>query len=294
MADERPGHPNSEKQSPLERYLAKQKQLKSEEPPKPKRVVPQPAKTPDIPSDESSAYGVPTAPAFPRPNGEPAKFGLGSRRASQSITNGDLSTATQSGAAAAAGATTGSGTKTTDAFANSASAESVSTESSPVGTQNYSTRPFAVAGAPAGFFIRLLAYFLDLLIVSAITAPLRQILELIFNLVTFGNADLVSGPVAFISLYGTIFVYFGYFYSQKGASPGKMLFKIQIHDAEAPFAHLGYGKAFFRESIGKMAAAAPLFIGFLVSLFRADRRALHDLLFDTQVTRAQNPTKPTP
>lgn len=271
MADERPGNSNSEKPSPLERYLAKQKQSKSEEPPKPKRVVPQPAKNPAPSPDESSAYGVPAAPAFPRPAGEATKFGLGSRRTTQA---GNETPASVSTPAPAPTPTPyrGEGNEThVDEIAGSPA-------------QN-----LAFAGAPAGFFIRLVAYFIDMLIIAAITVPVRAILGLVFNLMTLGNGDLVAGPVAFIAFYGTIFFYFGYFYSEKGASPGKLLFKMQIHDADAPFARLSYGKAFFRESIGKIAAAAPLFIGFLVSLFRADRRALHDLLFDTQVTRTTAP-----
>ena len=283
MADERPGNSNNDKLSPLERYLAKQKQLKSDEPPKPKRVVPQPSKTPEIPTDDASAYGVPAAPAFPRPQGEPPKFGLGTRRVSHPIPD-----------AAPGGMVAGTASNDTSASPSTSSVPSAEySDGSHASERTYSpTQTFAIPGEPAGFFIRLLAYFIDMLIVSAIAAPVREILGFVFNLVTFGNGALVAGPVAFISFYGTVFAYFGYFYSEKGASPGKMLFKIQIHDAEAPFARLSYGKAFFRESIGKIAAAAPLFIGFLVSLFRADRRALHDLLFDTKVTRTKIPSPP--
>jgi uncharacterized RDD family membrane protein YckC len=77
------------------------------------------------------------------------------------------------------------------------------------------------------------------------------------------------------------FLYSGYFYSSHLATPGKMIFGIQvIKDSGAKLEFLEAG---LRDSVGKFVSSVILGIGYLMAFFRSDRRALHDLMFKTRV-----------
>lgn len=77
------------------------------------------------------------------------------------------------------------------------------------------------------------------------------------------------------------FLYAGYFYSSHLATPGKMLFGIQV--VKNSGAKLEFLEAGLRDSVGKFISSVILGIGYLMAFFRSDRRALHDLMFKTRV-----------
>lgn len=86
----------------------------------------------------------------------------------------------------------------------------------------------------------------------------------------------------FISIFYTL--WYGFFYSTYGASPGKMIFHLEVRD-DFDESRTSYVRAFFREVIGKYVSAFLLCIGFLMGLLNKERRCLHDYLTGTKVVR---------
>lgn len=78
--------------------------------------------------------------------------------------------------------------------------------------------------------------------------------------------------------------YYGFFYSQRGASPGKLAMGLQVIDARTG-RFLTPWVSIFRETIGTMLSWAIVSIGYLMAAIRYDRRAFHDLLFESVVVR---------
>lgn len=77
------------------------------------------------------------------------------------------------------------------------------------------------------------------------------------------------------------FVYAGYFYSAHSATPGKMIFNLQV--VRDSGTKLNFMEAGFRDGVGKLISGLILGIGYLMAFFRADKRTLHDLIFKTKV-----------
>ncbi|MES2855848.1 MAG: RDD family protein [Bdellovibrionota bacterium] len=142
----------------------------------------------------------------------------------------------------------------------------------------------ALGHVPGEMFPRIIAFFIDGAIVWALSWPLQAVLIGSYALLSSGMIDFTAPALRFISLYAVIFGYYGWFYSKKGASPGKLLMGLQVIDS-TDGSKINYWKAFFREAVGKWISGIPLAIGYFTAFFRDDRRALHDLLFDTAVVR---------
>jgi uncharacterized RDD family membrane protein YckC len=142
------------------------------------------------------------------------------------------------------------------------------------------------APSPGGFLRRLVAIFIDGLILHALTWPLLRSVNAALVFAAGEQADLVSGAIGFVVVNSVTFLYFGWFYSQKGASPGKIVLGLQVIDFQKG-THLGYIRAYFRETVGKFISGVPLGLGFLLAAVRSDHRALHDLIFDSQVVKAR-------
>lgn len=146
---------------------------------------------------------------------------------------------------------------------------------------------------PGGFWRRFAATFIDGCVVGLLKFPINLLVQLLF--VGLGKADTVERQVdgAFAVLLfsiglniAIIAIYYGWFYSNKGATPGKMVFGLKVVD-ENTGTYIGYGRAFSREVIGKFISGIILLIGFLMAAFRSDKRALHDLLFSTRVIQTR-------
>ncbi len=137
---------------------------------------------------------------------------------------------------------------------------------------------------PGDMFPRMIAFMIDCVIISALTWPVQGIWLAVFNVFSSSTLEFTSGAIRFLSMYTVVFGYYGWFYTKKGASPGKLIVGLQVVDS-ADGSRLNYWRAFFREAVGKWISAVPLGIGFITAFFRDDRRALHDLLFDTAVVR---------
>lgn len=135
---------------------------------------------------------------------------------------------------------------------------------------------------PGGFWRRFVAVMLDGIITSVVTTPVGFILPVVFQAVLGDVGAALAIGFSWIFSMVIVFFYFGWFYQNKGATPGKMVMGLKVLDAEKG-THIGYARAFFRETVGKMVSSVVLLIGYLMAAFRSDKKSLHDLMFTTQV-----------
>jgi uncharacterized RDD family membrane protein YckC len=139
---------------------------------------------------------------------------------------------------------------------------------------------------PGGFWIRFAATVIDGLIIGVVCLPLKLVFEIGAGVAGDGALKLVIAGLGMVLQYVIMFFYYGWFYSNKGASPGKLLMGLKVLDSETG-AHLSYWRAFFRETIGKIISGITLCIGFIMAGVRDDKKALHDMMFNTQVIRTK-------
>lgn len=130
---------------------------------------------------------------------------------------------------------------------------------------------------PVGFWMRVLAYFLDQLVLGAAG-------YLIFgspptNVTTFPEIiQLMGARMGYSFLISTIY-YVG-MTGQFGATLGKMVIGAKIVRVDG--SKIGFGIAFLR-MLASIVSSLTLGIGYLIVAFRDDKRALHDLIVGTRV-----------
>lgn len=139
----------------------------------------------------------------------------------------------------------------------------------------------------AGFWIRSLAFLIDLSIVF--------IFLLLFS-IFYGVTILLLGKdtppnfiltgVSIISL--NVVLYFVLFHIFWGATVGKKLLYLKV--LKTDFTEARTGRIIVRETFGRLLSAV-LFLGYIVILFRKDKRGFHDLISDTIVTRKYSSSK---
>jgi uncharacterized RDD family membrane protein YckC len=146
----------------------------------------------------------------------------------------------------------------------------------------------------AGFFPRLLATLVDSVILLALNLLLLSpvFLVLLFR-DAFQSADLLRDWAFLGILVGCGLMIFGanlwYVvggWARTGRTPGKALLRLSVVPAgrAEPGPGIGLKRAFVR-FLGYNLSGALLGVGYLLVLFRKDRRALHDLLAGTRVVR---------
>ena len=142
----------------------------------------------------------------------------------------------------------------------------------------------------AGFWIRALAYIIDLALVGAIRSivllPLGlSMLDRPFASPWFfahlGEAKLASLAVAL--------GYFVYFWTQYGATPGKMLLKLKVVTPQGTLITAGQGVLRY---FGQILSGLILGIGFIMAGLDDQKRALHDRIANTRVIRVNELTPP--
>ena len=155
-------------------------------------------------------------------------------------------------------------------------------------------RPAAALLRPAGFLSRLLAFVLDVIIVTIGSVILGVLITLVLNFFGLGAEQLKAGSssqilqvvrvltVALSVLGVLLFVplYFIVFWTLAGATPGKRLLGLRIvHDGQAK---LAWSRALWRY-IGYFFSALPLFLGYLWVFRDRQRQGWHDKMADTHV-----------
>lgn len=124
----------------------------------------------------------------------------------------------------------------------------------------------------ASFLSRFVAMTIDGFILAAFGA----LLSAVFVAIKGGkfNASLI------VNLFGLF--YFVILQYNDGQTLGKKLMKIKVVPSDDR-PELSLGQVFGREFIGRIVMVFTFLIGYLMVIFRKDRRGLHDLMFKTQV-----------
>ena len=127
----------------------------------------------------------------------------------------------------------------------------------------------------AGFWIRLLAYILDAIVLGAITFPLIRVLS------TMGIGDSSSNILSI----AISWMYFAVFESSEWmASPGKKVLGLIVTDEQGKKISIGRAT---RRYFAKIVSGLILGIGFIMVAFTARKQGLHDKIFHTLVMRTK-------
>lgn len=136
---------------------------------------------------------------------------------------------------------------------------------------------------PAGFFIRLAAYLIDMLLAGGIIAmikiPLWFVKLLAADSVVFRNI-LFDYDIFDIMNFCLLSAYFIIMTYTCGRTVGKMLMKIRVVSVNSK--ELTFGQVFFREVIGKYLSGI-LYLGYILVGIDGQKRGIHDILADTRV-----------
>jgi uncharacterized RDD family membrane protein YckC len=151
-------------------------------------------------------------------------------------------------------------------------------------------RPPVAKSEPAGFWIRFAAYLIDaaiimvpMLIVMAVSVPMM------FRAAQTGQSDSPSAWIFVLPTLGGLLTavlsiaYPLYFWTSRGATPGKSLLGLQIVTSEGK-SPIDFKSAVLR-LIGYMINGFTFGIGFLLIALSEDKRGLHDRIADTTVVR---------
>jgi len=133
--------------------------------------------------------------------------------------------------------------------------------------------PMASAIHPAGFWVRAGALLIDVVCVMAA--------EMAFGFLLWAVAEerlAAAASRAFRFLASPC--YFVFLHWARGQTLGKMAFHVRVVSRDG--GPLSFGQAVLRH-LGSWLSAVILGIGYLVAAFRADKRALHDLIAGTRV-----------
>lgn len=135
----------------------------------------------------------------------------------------------------------------------------------------------ATAGAPAvdfeyaGFWMRLVAFIVDSVILTVIEFPITIIIEGI-------------GARFLIGLLVGIVYHVGFWVANDGATPGKMAMGIKVQMASG--GPIDVGPALLRY-VGYYVSAFILLIGYIMIAFTPQKRGLHDYIAGTVVVKTR-------
>jgi uncharacterized RDD family membrane protein YckC len=139
--------------------------------------------------------------------------------------------------------------------------------------------------SPAGFWIRVLAWLVDSLILGvAMTVLLLPLSYLAAKkAATDPAAATAIFAIAYVLSTAAVIGYLLVFWSKSGATPGKKVLRLKIvrEDGVEP---MGVGKAFLR-IVGYFLSSLALGIGYLMVAFTNGKRGLHDMVAGTRVVR---------
>ncbi|HSW96519.1 MAG TPA: signal peptidase I [Candidatus Saccharimonadales bacterium] len=102
-------------------------------------------------------------------------------------------------------------------------------------------------------------------------------MEVSFTILNFLHTEIPLWNYIVFSLYGTLFIW------KKGATPGKMIFKLKV--VTTYYRPIGFWSALFRESIGKWISSLIFNLGYLWVLIDKKNQAWHDKMAHTFVVK---------
>ena len=136
----------------------------------------------------------------------------------------------------------------------------------------------------AGFFVRLAAYAVDILIVSLALSTFK--VQFWISAIANPNNVMVRNlmfdwSIRDIVLYCMQVLYFVLMTYKTGSTLGKKAFKLNVvSDNNEP---LKLFDVIYRETIGRFLSALICCVGYFMALVRDDKKCLHDILSDTKV-----------
>jgi len=143
----------------------------------------------------------------------------------------------------------------------------------------------------AGFWRRVIAYFIDAIVLSIVLGIVFGILGAIAGAaLRGGDSDNAGGVIAslgavlYVVLIIAVWLYFALMESSaKQATLGKMALSIKVTDLDGH--RIGFGKATGR-FFGKIISGMILYIGYMMAGWTAKKQALHDMMAGTLVIRS--------
>jgi uncharacterized RDD family membrane protein YckC len=140
----------------------------------------------------------------------------------------------------------------------------------------YAPQPYAPQGQYGGFWIRVVAYIIDVILIDIVAG----ILDAIFRINptnTSGSASSVAGLISLVI--GVL--YFAGLWTYWGATLGQRLFKLRVVDANT-MQPIGVGKAVLRY-IGLIVSFLVCFIGVIWVAFDGRKQGWMDKIAGTVV-----------
>lgn len=132
----------------------------------------------------------------------------------------------------------------------------------------------------AGFWVRLGAFMIDLVLICIISVPIIVAIMRSSEWLAAGGY-LIVGPYILLGVLGSIgLVYFPSFWTWRGQTPGKMALGIKIIRTDGN--PISFGRAILRY-LGYLVCFLSVYIGFVVIAFQKQKRGVHDLIADTCV-----------
>jgi uncharacterized RDD family membrane protein YckC len=156
----------------------------------------------------------------------------------------------------------------------------------PPSIPGFAAQPMARA-MPGGFWRRVAAMLIDGVIIAFVTTPLNMVTSLALG-VGIANQNFNSSGywmatgMNYVINMALSFAFYGWFLSNKGATPGKMVLGLKVLDNDNG-TNLTFVRGGLRGTVGYFVSSITFLIGYLMVAFREDKRALHDLMFNTHV-----------
>lgn len=139
----------------------------------------------------------------------------------------------------------------------------------------------------AGFVQRLVALIIDGFLIGLLYLPVNFVMAMAgfaaggsddgMMAAVLGLASMVAAAISF----AISFVYYGYFWSRTGQSPGKKVMNIRVVRQDGM--PLTFVSAGLRGSVGYWISSVVFLLGFIWAAFDAKQETWHDKIFGTRV-----------
>jgi predicted Zn finger-like uncharacterized protein len=136
----------------------------------------------------------------------------------------------------------------------------------------------------AGFWIRVVAYIIDFLLLWTVQYLLSLLIGVTLNMIGLSAEGDPSLDIV-IWLFGAALSisYAVFFIGYCGQTPGKMVLHIKVICTDG--SPVSYGRAALREVLGKFISGILLGIGYLMVAFDSQKQGLHDKIANTYVIK---------
>lgn len=138
----------------------------------------------------------------------------------------------------------------------------------------------------AGFWIRLVAFLIDSVLITAVQVALGFALGWSAALIGGLPVEEREITIAVVTwLAGSILgmLYYVLFTGYCGQTPGKMAVRVKVIRTDG--SAITYGRAFLRETLGKFLSGIILGAGYLMIAFDPQKQGLHDKIADSYVIK---------